>query len=95
MSAGHRTAAGYQLLPNYPNPFNPTTNINFNLPVTSNVQLTVYNLLGQKVATLIDGRTAAGLHTVKFDAQNLASGVYFYRLKAGDLMLQRKMTLIK
>lgn len=85
----------YQLSQNYPNPFNPSTNINFTLPLTSNVQLTVFNLLGQKVATLIDGRMNAGQHVARFDARGLASGVYFYQLKAGDFTMQRRMTLIK
>lgn len=85
----------FQLSQNYPNPFNPSTNINFTLPITSNVQLTVFNLLGQKVATLIDGRMIAGQHIARFDARGLASGVYFYQLKAGDFTTQRRMTLIK
>jgi len=85
----------FKLSQNYPNPFNPSTNINFTLPATVNVQLDVFNLLGQKVATLVDGRRLAGNHTVRFDASNLASGVYFYMLRAGDITLQRKMTLIK
>lgn len=85
----------FALSQNYPNPFNPSTNINFTLPVASDVQLTVFNLLGQKVATLISERRSAGNHIVRFDARSLSSGVYFYQLKAGDLSLQRKMTLIK
>lgn len=85
----------FALSQNYPNPFNPSTNINFTLPVTSNVQLTVFNLLGQKVATLIDGRMIAGQHVARFDARGLASGVYFYQLKAGEFTMQRRMTLIK
>lgn len=85
----------FELSQNYPNPFNPSTNINFTIPATSNVRLEVYNLLGQKVATLVDGRRMAGNHTVQFDARNLASGVYFYMLRADNVSLQRKMTLIK
>ncbi|RNC84806.1 MAG: T9SS C-terminal target domain-containing protein [Balneola sp.] len=89
------TPSGFALSQNYPNPFNPSTNINFTLPVASDVQLTVYNLLGQKVATLVDDSRTAGNHTVRFDARSLASGVYFYQLKAGEFTLQRRMTLIK
>ncbi len=85
----------YSLSQNYPNPFNPTTNIRFKLPEASNVQLTVYNLLGQKVATLINNRMSAGVHVVQFDASHLASGLYFYRLKAGSFVMNKKMMLIK
>jgi len=87
--------AGFELSQNYPNPFNPSTNINFTLPIASDVQLTVFNLLGQKVATLVSESRAAGNHTVRFDARSLSSGIYFYQLQAGDFTLQRKMTLIK
>ncbi|MEX0844094.1 MAG: T9SS type A sorting domain-containing protein [Balneolaceae bacterium] len=86
---------GYELSQNYPNPFNPTTKINYTIPQATNVELTVFNILGQKVATLVDTRQFAGSHTVNFDARNLASGIYFYRLKAGEVVHQRKMTLIK
>lgn len=88
-------ANGFTLSQNYPNPFNPSTNINFTLPAATNVQLEVFNLLGQKVATLIDGRRIAGNHSVRFDASSMASGIYFYMLRAGEVTLQRKMTLIK
>jgi hypothetical protein len=86
---------GYALAQNYPNPFNPTTTINFSLGKPSQVKLTVYNLLGQKVVTLLDRHMKAGPHIVSFDASNLTSGIYFYRLEAGDFLSQRRMLLIK
>lgn len=86
---------GFVLDQNYPNPFNPTTTIRFKLPQASNVQLTVYNILGQKVAVLLDTKLNAGTHLVQFNARGLASGLYFYRLKAGNYIMNRKMMLIK
>ena len=80
---------------NFPNPFNPTTNITFRLNSTSEVNLVVFNTLGQQVATITQGRFAAGSHTVPFDASSLASGVYVYQLQAGNTVLNRKLTLIK
>jgi hypothetical protein len=85
----------YTLEQNYPNPFNPSTTIKFTLPKTSSVTLTVYNILGQKVATLFDGRMNAGAQVVRFDATMLSSGVYIYRLEAGDFRSQKKMMLLK
>jgi hypothetical protein len=85
----------FALEQNYPNPFNPTTTINFSLLKASNVRLTVYNLLGQKIATLADNRMEAGVHNVTFNAARLASGVYFYRLEAGEFMSQKKMLLLR
>jgi len=85
----------YQLYKNYPNPFNPSTNIEFSLPKSSNVKLIVYNVLGQKVATLIDGKMNTGKHSVSFNASNLSSGMYFYRLEAGDFVQVQKMLLVK
>jgi len=85
----------YTLEQNYPNPFNPSTTIKFSLPTTSNVILTVYNILGQKVATLFDGKMNAGAQAVQFDATRLSSGVYIYRLEAGDFRSQKKMMLLK
>jgi hypothetical protein len=87
--------ASYSLSQNYPNPFNPTTNINFTLIKPSDVTLEVYNILGQKVATLVKGYLHEGSYTYQFDAKDLASGVYVFRIKAGDLNAVRKMTLIK
>ncbi len=85
----------YALKQNYPNPFNPTTTINFALPKASDVQLTVYNLLGQKVAELVNNKMVAGYHTVQFNAADLASGVYIYRIKAGSFVSVKKMMLLK
>jgi hypothetical protein len=87
--------AVYALEQNYPNPFNPSTTIKFALPKASVTKLTVYNLLGQKVSTLVDGQLEAGVHSVRFDATRLATGVYFYRLEAGDYLSHKKMLLLK
>jgi hypothetical protein len=85
----------FSLEQNYPNPFNPTTTINFSLAKASDVKLTVYNILGQKVATLVDTRMKAGKQSVEFDASKLSSGVYFYRLDAGDFLSNKKMLFLK
>jgi hypothetical protein len=85
----------FELEQNYPNPFNPSTTINYSLPKASDVQLIVYNILGQKVAELVNNKMAAGNHTVKFNAANLASGVYIYRIKAGSFVSIKKMMLLK
>lgn len=78
---------------NYPNPFNPSTTIDFMVPEASHVMLEVYNMLGQKVATLTDDRLSEGSHSVNFNAADLTSGIY--RLQAGDLVQSRHLTLIK
>ncbi|MCL5021590.1 MAG: endo-1,4-beta-xylanase, partial [Bacteroidetes bacterium] len=85
----------YSLGQNYPNPFNPTTMIHFALPSSGHVTLRVYDILGRIVETLVDGVENAGEHSVSFNGAGLASGVYFYRLQAGDRFLQKKMMLIK
>jgi spore coat protein A len=85
----------YALEQNYPNPFNPTTQIRFAMPEEGAVKLEVYNVKGQVVATLIDGVAPAGEHTVRLDATGLSSGVYFYRLTAGNFTQTKKMTLMK
>lgn len=80
---------------NYPNPFNPSTQITFELPETAKVALTVYNVTGQRVAELVDEIRIAGSHQVVFDGSGLSSGVYFYRLKANGVLITQKMTLLK
>ena len=85
----------YALDQNYPNPFNPITMINYQLPMTSNVELSIYNLLGQKVATLISEKQKAGNHQVEWNASGFASGIYYYRIKSGEFQDVKKMILIK
>ena len=85
----------FMLSPNYPNPFNPVTTIEYTVPRVENVILTVHNALGQIVATLVAGRQEIGGHRVTFDASNLPSGVYHYRLRAGVFTATRKMVLLK
>jgi hypothetical protein len=85
----------FQLEQNYPNPFNPSTTISFTVAKESNVRLSIYNLLGQKVATLIDENKNPGRQSVVFDAKELSSGVYFYRLEAGSFISVKKMLLLK
>ena len=85
----------FKLEQNYPNPFNPTTTIQFAVPSVSDVKLEVFNILGQKVATLVNRRMEAGVHTVNFNATNLSSGVYFYRLQSGSFVQTKKMMLVK
>jgi len=85
----------YELYQNYPNPFNPTTAIKFYLPQSGQVTLKMFNILGEEVATLVSDRLSAGSYSYKWDASNLASGVYLYRLQAGDYVETRKMVLMR
>ncbi|PID58709.1 MAG: hypothetical protein CR986_07560 [Ignavibacteriae bacterium] len=93
-------AADFKLEQNYPNPFNPTTVIEYTIPSNmkremSNVKLIVYDILGNKVATLVDKQQSSGSYQVKFDGSNLASGIYFYKLQTGNFNQIRKMMLLK
>lgn len=94
----------FNLEQNYPNPFNPSTEINYSIPVetllatsqnVTSVQLIVYDILGNEVATLVNKRQASGRYSVIFDASNLPSGTYFYKLKSGDFTKSKKMILLK
>jgi hypothetical protein len=85
----------YSLSQNYPNPFNPSTTIRYGLPHKTVVQLTVFNTLGQQVAQLVNGEVEAGFHDVKCDGKNLSSGVYFYRILAGEFVQTRKFLLVR
>ena len=89
------TPETFELKQNYPNPFNPSTTIVFNLPKASDVRLVIFNVLGQEVGTLVDDKLAAGKYDIKFEASNLAAGLYFYRIKAGDFVETKKMLLVK
>lgn len=95
-SSGQPIAPGeFALFQNYPNPFNPTTRISFNLPVASRVKLEVYNIRGQTVATLVDDYRQAGKYEVEWNASNTASGVYFYRITAGEYTDIKRLLLLK
>ncbi len=80
---------------NYPNPFNPTTTILLSIPELSEVKVTVYNILGQKVAEVFNGKLNPGYHKVHFNASNLASGLYFYRVQTEKFTTVKKMMLLK
>ncbi|MBI2418923.1 MAG: choice-of-anchor J domain-containing protein, partial [Ignavibacteriales bacterium] len=87
--------ASFELSQNFPNPFNPSTTIKFGLAEKSNVSLTIYNQLGEKVAVLLNGEMEAGYHKVEWNASNMTSGVYFYEIKAGSFTSVKKLMLMK
>ena len=95
LNDGPRQPAEIRLWQNYPNPFNPSTTIKYELPKSSFVRLSVYDMLGREVSVLVNGRRDAGIHEVKCDGSNLASGVYFYRLQAGDVVQSKTLVLLK
>ena len=87
--------AEYKLSQNYPNPFNPTTTINYSIPKAGNIKLTVFNAIGSKVATIVNEYKQPGNYSVKFNATNLASGIYLYRLESGNYSAAKKFILLK
>ncbi|MFI5252749.1 MAG: M1 family aminopeptidase [Bacteroidota bacterium] len=93
--AGRNTPKDFRLDQNYPDPFNPSTTIGFEVPITTHVQLKIFNLLGTEVATLVDGIKPPGQYHAVWDAGNFASGIYLYRLTAGSFLQTKKLVLIK
>lgn len=93
--SSNKNPGSYRLFDNFPNPFNPTTTIKYDIPVTVVVSLKVFNMLGQEVAVLVNESQFAGLHEVRWNASNYPSGVYFYRINAGDFTETKKMILTK
>ena len=85
----------FELFQNYPNPFNPSTTINFVIPKSSFVNLKVYDVLGNEVATLVNEEKPLGTYQLNFDASSLASGIYFYKIQAGSFVQTKKMILLK
>jgi hypothetical protein len=85
----------FKLHTNYPNPFNPTTTIDYEIPVTTNIDLSIYNLLGQKVQTLVYGRQNAGYHTIDWNASHLSSGTNFIKLQTDEFIQVKKSILLK
>ncbi|MBK9334212.1 MAG: T9SS type A sorting domain-containing protein [Ignavibacteria bacterium] len=96
ISNNNITLFDYKLEQNYPNPFNPSTVINFTLPKAQNVQMDVFDITGRNVAILISGKVEAGKNSITFNAGNLPSGIYFYRMQAGGNFVEAKrMILLK
>jgi hypothetical protein len=93
--AGIVTVTEYALHGNYPNPFNPITEISYDLPEAGTVTLKVFDMLGREVAVLVNGEKPAGRHTIRFDARDLPSGVYVCRMTANEFTASHKMMLIR
>jgi len=85
----------FSLWQNYPNPYNPSTTIEFALPTPGYVTLSIFNTLGEQVATLVSENLTAGSHKYEWDASELTSGIYFYRMKSGNFVSVKKMVLMK
>ena len=85
----------FELSQNYPNPFNPSTTIQYSLPTGSHVKLSIYNLVGEEVRTLVDEYQSSGIYSTKFDGSNLSSGVYFYKIVTDKNSEVKKLILMK
>jgi hypothetical protein len=85
----------YNLSQNFPNPFNPSTVINYQIPHTSKITIKLYDIIGNEVSTIVDGNKAAGSYSVTYNALNLASGIYIYELKSNEFVSRKKMMFIK
>jgi hypothetical protein len=92
---GNEIPLQYSLGQNYPNPFNPVTKIDFAIPVSGNVSIKVFDMLGREAAAIVNKEMKAGTYTADFDASGLASGVYFYKLVSGNYIATKKMVLVK
>jgi hypothetical protein len=95
MVSGELIPAEYALEQNYPNPFNPSTTIKFAVPKESEINLSIFNVLGELVLTLVNEQLKAGYYEYKFNAASLASGIYIYRINAGEFLSTKKMVLLK
>lgn len=85
----------YSLSQNFPNPFNPETSIRYSIPEQSHVTIKVFDILGREVTTLVDGEKNVGNYEVKFNSKKISSGIYFYRIQAGDFLSTKKMIVLK
>lgn len=95
VDADNFTPEDYKLHQAYPNPFNPATTISFELPAQSNIEIKVYDMMGREVANLFNGSKPAGKHQIQFEAGNLSSGMYVFRLKTGNIIKSQKIMLLK
>ena len=85
----------FNIAQNYPNPFNARTTIEYNLPLDTRVTLDIFDILGRKIETLVNGNQSSGAHAVVWNADKVASGLYFYRIQAGEMSEIKQMTLLK
>ncbi|MBT8384053.1 MAG: T9SS type A sorting domain-containing protein, partial [Ignavibacteria bacterium] len=92
---GSTLPESYSLLQNYPNPFNPSTTIEFTLPAEGNVKLVLFDAVGKEVDVIAANDFSAGNHSINYNASNLPSGVYFYRIESGSFIQSKKMILMK